>query len=56
MQYRVEYEQFDQRTGFHWSGRDFNSLVEALRFYLSVGRADLLKLEKYKGYSFLRRK
>jgi len=54
MMFRVEWKQFDSRTGFGWTGRDFDTLLEASNFYSSVmTKADLLVFEKFRGYFFI---
>lgn len=56
MSYRVEYKQFDSKTGFGWSAKNFDQLNEAVNFYRSVEKADLLLFKKFEGYSFILRK
>ena len=52
--FRVEWEQFDSRTGFDWIGRDFDTLLEASNFYSSMtAKADLLVFKKFRGYFFI---
>lgn len=55
MHYKVEWNEFDPRTGFGWRGESFTTLLEATNFYHSLGKcpADLLVFEKYRGYFFL---
>ena len=51
--YRVEYRAFDSRTGFGWSGIEFDTLLEATNFYNDQGQADLFWFEKFKGYFYI---
>jgi len=54
MMFRVEWQQFDPRTGLGWSGRNFKTLLEASNFYASLAcAADLLFFEKFRGYFFI---